>query len=194
MKYPNDEELFSISWEKILNKLIAYYYDEEDLNNILDINNYVDLLIYNTFIDNTDNDMKKNNYFYLKNLSSKLYIQPWDMEFTFGLSFNEDAPYDFQKDMSKYNVIDFRIKNDDIVKIKKLIINRYWNLRRNLLSEENLVRLLDKYKNDLSKGAAKRDTSKWLEYDVEEEIEDIKTWIKKRIKFYDNYIRSLENE
>lgn len=199
MKYPNDEELFSISWEKILNKLSDYYDEkiektEENLSSILDINNYVDVLIYNSFIDNTDNDMKKNNYFYLKNLSSKLYIQPWDMEFTFGLSFNEDAPYDFQKDMSKYNIIDLRIEKTDIKNLKKLIINRYWNLRRNVLSEENLVRLLDKYNNDLNKGAAKRDTNKWLEYDVEKEIEDIKTWTKKRIKFYDNYIRSLENE
>ena len=75
-----------------------------------------------------------------------------------------------------------------------LIINRYWNLRRNVLSEANLVRLLDEYKNDLSKGAAKRDTSKWLEYDVEKEIEDIKVWLKKRIKVFDNYIRGLENE
>ena len=199
MKYPNDEELFSISWEKILNKLIAYYDEdventEENLSDILDINNYVDVLIYNAFIDNTDNDMKKNNYFYLKNLSSKLYIQPWEMEFTFGLSFNEDAPYDFQKDMSKYDNIDFRINDEDIVKIKKLIINRYWNLRRNILSEANLVRLLSEYKSDLTKGAAKRDTNKWLEYEVEEEINDIEIWLKKRIKVFDNYIRSLENE
>jgi len=199
MKYPNDEELFSISWDKILTKLSDYYNEEvekteENLNKILDINNYIDILIYNAFIDNKDNDMKKNNYYYLKNLSSKLYIQPWDMEFTFGLSFNEDAPYDFQKDMTKYDKVDFIIKKDDIIKIKKLIINRYWNLRRNVLSETNLVRLLNKYKKDLTKGAAKRDTSKWLEYDVEEEIKDIEIWLKKRIKVFDNYIRSLENE
>ena len=199
LKYPNDSELFNKSWEEVLNKISILYNEdiektEEELNKILDINNYVDMLIFNSFIGNNDNDLRKNNYFYLKNLSSKLNIQPWDMEFTFGLRFSEKTKYNFEKDLEDYKNIDMKIPNEDVVKLKKLIINRYWNLRRNVLSEKYLDELLNSYREQLSKGSAKRDSKLWLEYDVEVEIEDIRTWVHNRIKIYDNYIRSLENE
>lgn len=198
LKYPNDEELFSESWEKVLSKLSKYYDDSNNtydkLNEIFDMNNYIDIIIYNSFINNSDNGMKKNNYFYLKNLNSKLNIQPWDMEFSFGLKFNEEAQYNFKKDINDYNDIMFDIYHEDSDKINSLLINRYWNLRRNVLNTKYLDTLLDNYKKELSRGSASRDSSLWLEYDIEKEIEDVRTWIHNRIEVYDNYIRGLENE
>ena len=198
LKYPNDEALFRVSWEKILTKLSKYYaYNEkieyDDLNEIFDINNYIDLVIFNSFINNSDNGLKKNNYFYLKNLNSKVNIQPWDMEFSFGLKFKEEEENDFLKDTTDYDSIIFDISHESN-KINSLLINRYWNLRRSVLNKEYFDNLLDKYLNNLGKGAAKRDSKLWLEYDVEQEIEEIRTWLYKRLDIYDNYIRGLENE
>ena len=199
LKYPNDKNLYSISWNKILNKMYNYYNSniektEKNLSEILDINNYIDLLIFNSFIGNNDNDLKKNNYFYLKDLSSKLNIQPWDMEFCFGLNYSDNTEYNFLKNMENYKDINFKIDDDDLFKIKKLIVNRYWVLRQEILNKKNLDILLDNYKNNLNKGAADRDTSMWIDYDVEKEIEEIRVWLYKRIEVYDNYITGLENE
>jgi len=199
LKYPNDTELYSISWEKILSKLSKYYdYNiektYENLNEIFDMNNYIDLLIFNVFVNNTDNNLRKNNYYYLKNLDSKINIHPWDMEFSFGLKYDEDAKYNYKKDLNDYNDISFDIEYDNLVKLSDLIVNRYWNLRRNVLTEEYLDNLLNKYLTDLNKGAANRDSDIWVDYDIDKEIEEIKIWMHNRIKVFDNYIRGLEHE
>lgn len=198
LKYPNDEELFSESWESILTKLSKYYNsdkkDYEIIDEIFNINNYIDLVLFNSFTNNEDNKFTKNNYFYLKNLSDKLHVQPWDMEFCFGLRYSETNKANFEKVIDDYDKIKFEIKNEDSDKINNLLINRYWNFRRSFLNKEYLDNLLDEYLNDLNKGAASRDTELWLEYNVEEEIEEVRTWLHKRLNTYDNYIRGLENE
>ena len=51
-----------------------------------------------------------------------------------------------------------------------------------------------KYLNELNKGAALRDSKLWYEYDIEKEIEEIRTWIYNRIEFFDEYVKGLENE
>lgn len=199
LKYPNDEELFSVSWEKILTKLALYYsskYDKtkNNIKEIFNFDNYIDILIFNSFVDNSDNDLRKNNYYYMKSLSDKINIQPWDMEFCFGLEYSDHEKYNFYKNIENYDDISFDIDDNDLNKIKKYIINRYWNLRNNVLTEKMIDEYLNKYKNQLTKGASLRDSKKWINYDIEEEIEDIRTWIHNRIKNYDNYIRGLSNE
>lgn len=198
LKYPNDEELFSTSWESILTKLSKYYNTDkktyELINEIFNMNNYIDLVLFNSFTNNEDNKFTKNNYFYLKNLNDKIHVQPWDMEFCFGLRYSETNKGNFQFVLDDYDEIKFEIKNEDSDKINNLFINRYWNFRRSTLNEEYLDSLIDNHLNDLNKGSAKRDTELWLDYDIEKEIESVRTWIHKRLKEYDNYIRGLENE
>ena len=198
LKYPNDETLFARSWESILSKLIKYYNtNKKDYDLIEDtfvINNYVDLMLFNSFINNKDNKFTKNNYFYLKSLSDTINIQPWDMEFSFGLSWSTETEANFILTLNDYKDIEIDIKHPYAKKINNLIINRYWNLRSNVLTDKYLDNLLDKYNDELTQGAALRDSEKWLEYDVSKEISNVKTWLHNRIKVYDNYIRGLENE
>ena len=200
LKYPNDEELFSASWEKILSKLSNYYESTYDssyitIENTWNIENYIDVIIFNAFINNMDNDLYKNNYFYMKSLDSdEVFIQPWDMEYSFGLNYSAENEILALKNVGDYNLIytDFYHKNAP--EINKLLINRYWKLRKNILTEEYFDSLLDEYKNQLTKGATLRDSDIWYEYDVEQEIEDIRTWIYNRLEFFDEYIEDLENE
>lgn len=198
LKYPNDESLFSISWEKILSKLSEYYKKEKSitykqLNKIFDVNNYIDMILFNSFINNSDNNMIKNNYFYMQSLNDKINIQPWDMEFSFGLKYSEKDENNFVKNENDYTDIMFDIKHND-KKINSLLINKYWNYRRSVLSDKYIDDLIDKYLSALNNGATKRDSELWINYDVEKEIEDVRTWLHERIKVYDNYIRGLENE
>lgn len=211
LKYPNAIDLFTVSWKKISNKLSNYYSNLEIYNNGKDINveflntyeqiintfnlnNYIDMLLFNSFINNNDNKMIKNNYFYLKNLDSNIYIQPWDMEFTFGLNFSHDINYLFDKDINDYNKIDLGIYHENSNEINKLIKDRYFELRENVLNEDTFNNILDNYLETLNKGSANRDSNMWNEYDVKSEIEDIRYWINNRLKVYDEYIKGFINE
>ena len=126
LKYPNDQELFNDAWNSILNKLSKYYLDDRDssyelLNEIFSINNYVDLILFNSFINNEDNGLIKNNYFYQKTLNDKIYIQPWDMEFSFGLSYSPKLKNNVEKTLHDSREIIFDIKHSSD-KINNLLI------------------------------------------------------------------------
>lgn len=198
LKYPNKEEFFNSSWNSILCKLSNYYTDffntsYDDINNIFNIDNYIDILLFNSFINNSDNGLIKNNYFYQKNLNEIIYIQPWDMEFSFGLSYSPVDNNNVKKTLEDYNEIVFDIKHSD-ERINKLLVKRYWELRKNVLTMEYLTKTLESYRSTLSKGSASRDENLWVKYDVENDIEEVRTWINNRLEFYDNYIKGLENE
>lgn len=200
IKYPNDEDLYPAVWEKFYS-LTSNFYDANISNNFniikesFNLDNYVDIIIYNAFINNGDNYLKKNNYFYLKSLNDNyLYVQPWDMEFTFGLNYSSKGKNSTEKDMDNYSVIYTEFYHEYAPEINELLIDRYWELRKSILTKEYFNRLLDEYKNKLTKGAALRDSNIWYEYDVDEEIEDIRTWIYKRLDFFDEYVKGLENE
>lgn len=199
LKYPNNEELFNVSWNSILTKLSKYYplktkNNYSTINNIFNLENYMNLVLYNSFIDNEDNGMVKNNYFYQKTLNDKIYIQPWDMEYSMGLSYSETTPAGYDKTLDDYKNISFDINHPNSKRITESLISKYWKFRKTVFSEQYLDNLLDEYKEILNKGSAKRDSEIWLEYNIEEEIEDVRTWLHNRIEVYDNYVKGLENE
>lgn len=198
LKYPNDSDMYEKSWNVVLNKLARYYSNPNSydvINEIFNINNYVDMIIFNAFTNNTDNQLKKNNYFYLKNLkNSPLFIQPWDMEYTFGMVYDSNNDKLSEKNMGDFNKIYVAFYHEDSPKINQLLIERYWDLRKNILTREYFDKLLNKYIYELNKGVSLRDSNEWYEYDVEKEIEEVRTWIYNRIEFFDEYVKELENE
>lgn len=198
LKYPNDNDMYEKSWDIALNKLANYYNNVNSykvIKNSFDIDNYIDIIIFNAFTNNADNNIKKNNYFYAESLKSeKLYIQPWDMEYTFGLAFYSKGENLTKKDMKDYDKIYTKFHHENSSEINKLLISRYRELRKSILTKDNFDRLLDNYKNKLNKGCALRDSNIWYEYDIEKEIEDIRTWLYNRLDYFDNYVESLDNE
>jgi len=200
LKYPNDEELYSKAWSSMLSKLSNYYNSsEKDSYEVIDstwnMENYIDITIFNSFINNQDNQLVKNNYFYMKKLKDeKIFIQPWDMEYSFGMSYYVPNERNILIILNDYNKIYTKFEHKNSPEINKLLIDRYWELRKSVLTKEYFDDLLDKYKDELSKGSAKRDSKKWYEYDVEKEIEDIRIWIYNRLDYFDHYVESLENE
>lgn len=197
LKYPNDEELFNVSWNSILNKLSKYYKNTinssyEQIGNIFNMNNYIDIILFNSVINNEDNHFIKNNYYYQKELNDKIYVQPWDMEFSFGLSYSPNLKYNVEETLYDCDEIIFEIEHSS-KEINELLIKKYWDLRKNILTAEYFDNILNKYKEMLTNGAAGRDSNLWYEYNINENIEEVRTWIHKRIEVYDEYIRGLEN-
>lgn len=200
IKYPNNEEFFDKVWNKFISKISAYYNEETSkdydlINDTWNLNNYVDIVIFNAFINNLDNQMIKNNYFYMKNLDAvEIYIQPWDMEFSFGLEYSKHAEQYSKKNIKDYDDISLLFYHEDSDEINRLLIHRYWELREKILTKENFNNLLDNYKDLLTKGSAKRDSDTWYEYDIEKEIEEIREWLYNRLEYFDKYVEDIENE
>jgi len=200
LKYPNDESKFSDSWKKYFDIIFDYYSKrkkntDEVIKNTFNINNYLDIVIFNAFINNLDSCLVKNLYFYLENSNKNvLNIQPWDMEYSFGLLYDQNYLTLATKNNDSYSTLLCSFNQSYAPEINKLLINRYWELRKNVLTKEYFDELLDEYKKELTKGAASRDSELWYEYDIEKEIEDVRTWIYKRLDFFDEYVSSLKNE
>ena len=199
IKYPDDETYYKKIWSNFFKNIEGYYTSsgitDDQVNNAFDYKNYIDIIVFNAFINNGDNKLIKNNYFYYKSLKDKgLYIQPWDMEFTFGLRYTGLYPIFSETDMKSYDEIYTYFNHKYASKTNKDLIKKYWLLRKSVFTKEYFNKLLDKYKNELNKGAALRDSNLWYEYDVEKEIENIRTWIYNRLNFFDEYIRGLEND
>ena len=142
------------------------------------------MIIFNSFINNADNRLIKNNYFYKKNINdSSIFIEPWDMEYTFGLSYDLNSS-SFSSRIDDCKKISFDIDINKDSKIKNLVIERYKELRKSVLTIEYIDSLLDKYKNILVY-AYESDAKLYYDYDVIEEIEFIRSWVKNRISAYD---------
>lgn len=201
IKYPNDERLYSTVWNKFLNKSLVYYNSYQDLtdeiiNNTFDINNYVDIVIFNAFIDNGDNKIRKNNFFYMTDdKSEKIYIQPWDFNYSFGNEYDKDIQnMHVRENFDNYNNTYSIQISKNTINTNKLISERYWELRKTILTKEYIDSTLDDYKNDLLKGATSRDSGRWYEYDCEEEIEKVRSWSYNRLEFLDEYMMGVANE
>ena len=187
LKYPKDDDISDKEYDKILSKLSKYYSSNKSYDIVKDtfnIENYIDMIIFNSFINNADNRLIKNNYFYKKSINdSSIFIEPWDMEYTFGLSYDINSPtFSSRNDDCKKINFDIDINKDS--KIKNLVIERYKELRKSVLTIEYIDSLLDKYKNILVY-AYESDAKLYYDYDVIEEIEFIRSWVKNRISAYD---------
>jgi len=192
VKYPNETEFIPMVEEKVIEIISNYMKTKTDssfetINNTFDLTNYVDIIIFNYFINNIDNRLDQNVYYYNNSLNEDvLYVQPWDMEWSFGIipgSEFRDAKY-----------FDCLINHPNAKEINEMIIKRYWELRKNILTEEYFDYYISRYLYELNKGATQRDSLKWVEYDIELELEKIKLWIKDRIKYVDEYIKGIEND
>lgn len=189
VKYGSEEDL-----SNFINKYIYYYQNPSDYNNISDvfyIDNFVNYKIFLSLIYGSDN-LSKNQYWSLSNKTSKILITPWDMDLTWGLVWSDDSLL-----RSKFYMdgcfdikwMDEYIFNVDI-KTRNVIKNRYWELRKNVITMDTINGYLDSYKELLvNSGAAKRDSERWYEYDVEFEIEQIREWARRRIEFLDEYFK-----
>lgn len=90
-----------------------------------------------------------------------------------------------------------RLNKLNVNNFKEKVKNRYYSLRDNILSTENLINRYDYYYQLITTcGAAEREGQKWSEdtdvdgriIDFDSEFNDIKTWITKHMEFLDNNI------
>lgn len=192
MKHYSDIDYDVNMFTDKLKDLIISNYDFNSLDKNYYIDNYINYKILISLIQGVDNT-EKNYYISMIDKNDKFLITPWDMDLTFGNNwdpnvFNGESFYD--KSCFDKSWLDINVYNINSDKVNYLIKQRYWELRKDVITMDVINGYLDNYKTLLvESGAAFRDSNRWYRYDIEQEIEKIRTWANNRINFLDEYFK-----
>jgi len=183
------------TFKSFISKLSEFYIYNGDLNSIhnsFNIDNYINYKVFLSLIAGVDN-VTKNYYYSMENSNSKIYLTPWDLDLTWGLVYSSQTEFysiDSYQNYSDGFWLNNYIFSNETLEINNLIKDRYWELRKDVITMDTINKYLDNYKDLLiNSGAASRDSYRWYKYDVSEEIEKIRTWANNRINFLDQYFK-----
>lgn len=183
------------SFRNLIFKMRNYYINNESYSAIEDnfiVDNYFNYKIFVSLINGGDN-VSYNQYYSLVDSNSKILITPWDMDLTWGLNWDDFANLNGIFSMeSSYDPVwmDVYITNKMDSFSRKVLCERYWELRKDVITMDVINGYLDKYTDLLvNNGSVKRDSDKWYRYDIQFEIEQIRIWAKNRIEFLDEYFK-----
>ena len=191
-----------------------YYYDlylnaksSETLINGIDLDNAIDFYLFINLVQGVDNvDVLKNFFILLQNDKeyAKAYYAPWDLDLTWGNTYiaapsaNNTQTYAFSEDFNcivESGYISQLLMNSDPV-VWQTLFKKYRSLRNGGWSEDNINRLLDRYKSDIfDSGAYLRDMARWPEgtyADAEDRLSTFRTYVMNRLKETDLYYDHLE--
>ncbi len=180
-------------------ELIKRNFDSETgYQKYIDIDSFVDYIILNEFVKN--NDAFYASTFVYKNLGDKMKAgPPWDYNFSLGNN-------KYQKPETRW----FVKNNSKLVKIlfedtifRKRYRKRWFELRNNVLSSENITGLIDSTYNLLNE-AQKKNFERWpvlgrkvwpnrrpIPKTYNAEIDALKSWINSRLNWMDADIEKL---
>lgn len=206
------EEYFQNKWKNSENwDLILSYYDylfltdisRESLLSSIDLNNAIDIYLFFQLIQGSDNvgDGKlKNLYLAIKNDSNGLssLFCPWDMNGSWGnnchgRTYTIKAGY-FSTMRSGYL---WRLVQDNDQDILKDIFEKYWILRKDVWSDQQINALLDEYEADIyGSGAYLRDMVRWPDggyADPADGLNTFREFVMKHIECMDQQYETVEN-
>ena len=182
--------------------------DIDRLYDIGDIENAIDVyLFYNLIqgVDNAHENDTKNLYLTYKayGQEGRFLITPWDFDLSWGNEYNWAASYatgQYTYDIENMlimdkNVVHLLLENED-EDIKKMIKNRYEELRAGRWSEEHLMDLLNHYEMLIfDSGAYEREIARWPHghymEDQGEKLNLFKDYVKERLKIMDTYVHEI---
>ena len=204
--YPNPGNGGKIEW-KPLADLVDFGVNSSDkdfaenIEQYIDINNFIDYTIFlciSYAYDNTG----KNCYWSVYDVTdpdmSKFFITPWDMDASWGRSWDSNkVAHDREwMDSASYEHDSYlfrRLIKTNAGGFEDKLKSRWEELKNNILSPENIVSRFDAA-FDLfdASGAWKRESDKWRECDLnlESERKYIRDWTFKRWDYIDDFIRN----
>lgn len=192
-EYPKPEE--QILWAPLYDfvKFIVDSDDDEFKNNInkyLDIDNAVDYYIFLNLIKGIDN-RGKNTFLARYDKNAVFFCIPWDMDGTWGR--NWDSSITDYSGVLTNNLLS-RLLSTNSNNFKSELKERWELLKENELKFENIIPRFENYKDNFIKsGALDRENKKWenADIDLESEFILIKSWLRERIDYLDDYIDNL---
>ena len=206
VKYPELDDVEETDYSTLYNAIsfVANSTDEEFKNNIhkyfdmpVIIDYYIFLHVLNAF-DNTG----KNMYWavYDKETDKKITLAVWDLDGTVGQKWIEKwVPNATSPELEVENNLNLyvRLKKLNANNFNQKVLERYSELRKNILSTDNLINRYEYYYQLIKDcGAAEREEQKGSEdtdidgrvLNFESEYNDIVNWITKHMEFLDNNV------
>lgn len=163
--------------------LLNDFYTLNDCSQI-NINNFVDINIFVQLGMLDDNDSLKNIFYIMDHLENNSYgisLLLWDTD----VSFITDNPHDYKN-------LYFRRETEAVRQIypelDKITAQRWFELREDLLSLENIYNTIDSIYSEFSQsGAVSRDYELWGHYRTDDSLDKLYGTVKNRLEFLDNY-------
>lgn len=164
-----------------------------------DINNIMDVWLFYAVTLAVDNSGKNNSYIAkLDGNNYVIYISPWDLDQTWGNSWNtEPHPHtsvclspnhEYSPGVLRYD----RLLGEKSFDFAKSTQNRYDEIRTTLLSDENIYKIIGEYESQLfGSGAMLRNHDRWPDAEHADDISDILEFILDRMAYMDEYIAGL---
>ena len=124
----------------------------------------------------------------------KFMYGPWDLDRTWGREVEEDDNYTMDPTHNFEMIVTpvENLLNMGDPKIKGLIFTKYEQLRYDLWSDDNLMRMLVEYEKQIyGSGAYQRDRERWPEnpHVAENDLKEFKEYVLKRMAYFDEYIK-----
>ena len=184
----------TLNWEPLKNlyELTVNATNEEFSNKIysfIDIQNFIDYYLLLNLTSAGDNT-GKNIFFYKKNSSAPFQIIPWDLDGAWGIRY--DGTRTGYESVLTNRLFD-RLIETNAGNMKQKLKNRWFYLRENNFSEEQLIQIFAHYFSKIEEsGIIIHENRIWNEnLNIENERMYIEKWIENRLIFLDNYFRQL---
>lgn len=184
----------ALNWQPLENLYeLTVNSSDETFKNIIssqiDLENFIDYFLLLNLTSAGDNT-GKNMFFYKENSSAPFQIIPWDLDGAWGIRY--DGTRTGYESVLTNHLFD-RLVETNAGNLKQKLKNRWFYLRENNFSEEQLIRLFAYYFSEIEEsGIILHENRIWNEnLNIENERMYIEKWIENRLIFLDNYFSQL---
>lgn len=209
-KYPDIDDVNPTDYSTLY-KAIDFVANSDEETFKSEVADYFDipvLIDYQLFMEITQaiDNRGKNMYWgvYDKAKDKKLTLAIWDLDTTVGQFYEcgttlhpEEVQPNYDIEIKNFHNLYSKLTDYNVNNYTDQVVNRYWELRNTVFSENSLKERYQKYYDILlNSGAAKREEARWshdsdiggYSLNFKEEINYIKSWIDQRLHFLDTCI------
>lgn len=206
IRYPKAKEIVDYSkvWQPIRDYLNTFYrggeIQYEEAVSHINLENFADMLLFTMAVSASDNSYK-NTYYVAESTDDSGYVIkaiPWDLDYTFGNVYQYGAvnnvlyegSYTKVYAESTLSMLWYEAQDE----IGSVLLERWAQYRENILSTDNILKLLNKNRDYLIEtGAVLREQERWPEAGVDMDIDYLLDFQIKRMEWLDNYFDSWLN-
>ncbi len=204
LKYPDESASDAACWQPLTAYIDLVYAgletpSAERMEALFNRSNAVDYTLYTACCAAEDNLFKNMLMIWREDADEtyRFFRVPWDLDFTFGNYFSNDAPLYRSFCMDKAETVTLPTDMEVWLSVDqdgmgRLLATRWAELRQDLFSETSLVpRFTEQARVLEESGALLRETDAWPESPVTSDLSDITAFLHARLAFLDGYFDSL---
>jgi spore coat protein CotH len=159
----------------------------EHIEEYMDLDSLLNYIVFSYISMNGDGLCK--NYNIITFDGMKWYILPYDMDATFGLTFEGKTDPESVTDNLEYWMNYTRLWNKLKVEFSDKIYNRYVEVRNGALTEEKVIMEYARFMNDVGKNNYQREFMRWYDRPSKSaDISQIRDYVYERYEFLDKYM------